>query len=381
MIIISTVGKFHFLKLAEELNKKQKLGVFFSGYPKFKLNSNSININNKIINRSFFQTSFIILSKFIKYRYLKKINFFCHIDFDLFVSKQLKKIDFDTFYGHSSSSLMSGIKAKSLGKNFFCERSSCHIEFDLDGIKEEYKKLNIPWDGIYKKVAERENNEYEIADKIIVPSNFAKNTFLGKGINEKKIIVNNFGTNFKPLETFIERDINQKLNIIFVGICSIEKGIFYLLEAIRSIKNKNIHLNLVGLIDNKIKDLLKKYEKDSKISFLGPKTHSEVKNLLTKSDILIMPSLREGLSLTIGEAISCGCTIIATHNSGAGDVIVENKEGFIVNAKDSNIIAEKINFFYENRVKLNEMRYKCYLKSKKLNNFSDYADNIIKLSK
>ena len=379
MIIISTVGKFHFLKLAEELNKKQSLSVFFSGYPKFRLKSDTI--NEKIINKSFFQTSFIILNKIIKFKHLKKFNHFCHRDFDLFVSKQLEKIDFKTFYGHSSSSLISGTKAKNLGKKFFCERSSCHIDFDIDGIKEEYKKFNITWDENYKKIVERENNEYQIADKIIVPSNFAKNTFLNKGISEKKIVVNNYGTNFKPLDRFIEREIGQTLNIIYVGICSIEKGIFYLLEAIKSIKNKNINLKLVGQVDKQVKDLLKKYKKDNKISFLGSKSHSEVKNLLSKSDVLVMPSLREGMSLTIGEAISCGCAIIATHNSGAGDVIEENKEGFLINARDSNTIAEKINFFYEDRVKLNEMRYRSFLKSRKLNNFSIYADNIIKLSK
>ncbi len=379
MIIISSVGKFHFLKLAEELNKKQSLSVFFSGYPKFRLKSDFI--NKKIINKSFFQTSFMVLNKFIKFKYLKKFNHFCHCDFDLFVSKQLENIDFNTFYGHSSSSLISGIKAKNLGKNFFCERSSCHIEFDIDEIKEEYKKFNVTWDGNYKKIVERENKEYEIADKIIVPSSFAKSTFLNKGINEKKIIVNNFGTNFKTLDRFIERDISQTLNIIFVGICSIEKGIFYLLEAMKSIKNKNINLKLVGRVDKQIEDFLKKYKKDNRISFLGSKSNSEVKNLLLESDILVLPSLREGMSLTIGEAIACGCTIIATHNSGAGDVIEENKEGFLVNAKDSNIIAEKINFFYENRVKLNEMRYKSFLRSKKIEGFSKYADKIIKLSR
>lgn len=378
MIIISTVGKFHFLKLAEELNKKQCLSVFFSGYPKLKLKSGEI--NRKIINRPFFQTSFIILNKFIKFKYLKKFNHFCHKDFDLFVSKQLEKIEFKTFYGHSSSSFFSGMKAKSLGKNFFCERSSCHIEFDIDGMKEEYNKFNVVWDENYKEIVERENNEYEIADKIIVPSRFAKNTFLNKGIDNKKIVVNNYGTNFKSLDKFIERDINQTLNLIFVGICSVEKGIFYLLEAIRGIKNKNIHLKLVGREDNQIKNQLKKYKNDEKISFLGPKNHFEVKNLMSESDVLVMPSLKEGMSLTIGEAISCGCSIIATHNSGAGDVIKENEEGFLINAKDSKIIAEKINFFCDDRVKLNEMRYKSFLKSKELNSFSKYAENIIKLT-
>ena len=379
MIIISTVGKFHFLKLAEELNKKQSLSVFFSGYPKFRLKSDAI--NGKIINRPFFQTSFIILNKFIKFKYLKKFNHFCHYDFDLFVSKQLDKIDFNTFYGHTSSSFFSGTKAKSLGKNFFCERSSCHIEFDLDGMKEEYKKFNIAWDENYKKLVERENNEYEIADKIIVPSRFAKNTFLNKGINEKRIIVNNYGTNFKTLDKFIERNVNQTLNIIFVGISSIEKGIFYLLEAIKNIKHKNIHLKLVGRQDNQINDHLKRYKQDERISFLGSKSHSEVKNLLSNSDVLVMPSLKEGMSLTIGEALSCGCAIIATHNSGAGDIIEEDEQGFLINAKDSNMIKEKINIFYDDRVKLNEMRYKSFLKKKELNNFSQYAENIIKLTK
>ena len=48
------------------------------------------------------------------------------------------------------------------------------------------------------------------------------------------------------------------------------------------------------------------------------------------ADVMVQPSIEEGLSLVMAEALACGCPVIATENTGAEDLFQNNKEGFII---------------------------------------------------
>ena len=69
------------------------------------------------------------------------------------------------------------------------------------------------------------------------------------------------------------------------------------------------------------------------IHFLGYRT--DVNKLCNAADIFVMPSLQEGLSVALMEAMACGLPIIASRIRGNIDLIDNGKGGLLVDAMDS----------------------------------------------
>ena len=80
--------------------------------------------------------------------------------------------------------------------------------------------------------------------------------------------------------------------------------------------------------------------------------NDKLKKYYSSSDVMVQPSIEEGLSLVIAEALACGCPVIATENTGASDLFTNNKEGFIIKPQSSKSITEKLEFFLEYKWKI-----------------------------
>ena len=145
-------------------------------------------------------------------------------------------------------------------------------------------------------------------------------------------------------------DINQKYEkqIIFVGRLSKEKGIESLIR-LSEILPKNIHLVIVGSgpLENEIKKTAKDH---SNIDFLGYLPKNKVIPLIRGSFALIQPSLAEGISTTMLEAMACRIPIIASNVGGNKELVINDENGFLVNPESINEINEKIIELSENKI-------------------------------
>lgn len=137
-------------------------------------------------------------------------------------------------------------------------------------------------------------------------------------------------------------DVKQKYEkqIIFVGRLSKEKGVNSLIE-LAKILPKEIHLIIVGSgpFENKIKNIAEKY---SNIKFLGYLPKNKVIPLLRGSFALIQPSLAEGISTTVLEAMACQIPIIGTNVGGNKELIINNENGFLISPNSIEELNEKI---------------------------------------
>jgi glycosyltransferase involved in cell wall biosynthesis len=145
-------------------------------------------------------------------------------------------------------------------------------------------------------------------------------------------------------------DINQKYEkqIIFVGRLSKEKGIKSLIR-LSEILPKNIHLVIVGSgpLENEIKKTAKDH---TNIDFLGYLPKNKVIPLIRGSFALIQPSLAEGISTTMLEAMACKIPIIASNVGGNKELVINDENGFLVNPESINEINEKIIELSENKI-------------------------------
>lgn len=143
---------------------------------------------------------------------------------------------------------------------------------------------------------------------------------------------------------------NANFNIGFMGYLSPVKGVEYLIDAIQTLKNT--HKNIICTIAGGIKDkeyFSKIYEpikNDKTFKFI-----SEVKDIneiYSSFDMLILPSISEGFGFVLLEATCYEMPIVATNVGGIPEVLGNLKNGIIVEPKDSEAIANAIDFFIKN---------------------------------
>lgn len=247
-------------------------------------------------------------------------------------------------------------------------------------VENKFKDSIKPLQKLYSlKNCRKYQQEINLADHILVASNYSKNTLINNGIDEKKIHYLPLGVDVKHFQNCSkikkEKLSNEKLNFLFVGRVQSVKGIYYLLESFKRLYSKNVKLLVVGQIMCDKKQLS---QYSFNVDFLGPKRKDEMVQIYNNADIYVLPSLFEGFSLSLFEALASGLPVIASKYSIAPDVITEYKEGFIIDPKNIDAITQKIEWFDENRNKLSQMSEN----SKKLANFfswEKYEENLLKV--
>ena len=197
----------------------------------------------------------------------------------------------------------------------------------------------------YLKRIARENKN---TDYFLVPSTFVAKSLEYSNINEKRIFEVPYGSNFTINFDRKEKQMGDKIVFLFVGKVSFAKGIPFLLQAFEQLNYDNVELRLVGEFDSS-KWFYKKYCNKKNIFFIGKKLHNEVLDELKSSDVFVLPSLMEGMSLAGLEAMSCGLPIICTDSSGLDKFVDNERNGFVIESKNIEQIYEKMKWFVENK--------------------------------
>jgi glycosyltransferase involved in cell wall biosynthesis len=192
---------------------------------------------------------------------------------------------------------------------------------------------------------------------ILAPSTFVKRSYVEVGSSPSKVMICPYGVDLKKFK-YSEKVINNKVNkfsvpleFVYIGGTKQLKGISYLLDAFEVLENDNVRLTIIGK-----NDLIKsQYNNYKNISFTGLILHEEVSKILSKMDVMIFPSLGEGMSLSILEALSSGLPVICSKNSGTNDLIENGANGFVIEIQSTQDIVEKVRWFNDNREKIEKM--------------------------
>ncbi len=144
------------------------------------------------------------------------------------------------------------------------------------------------------------------------------------------------------------------LTILCASRLTKRKGFIYAIEAFSKISQKYKHIRMIiAGGDGNAKEELKKHVEQlgltKKITFFGEYDHSSLLKLQQSSDIFLFPSLNEGMSNSMLEAMASGLPIIMTPTGGAQELIQEGKNGFLVRFRDTEDIAEKLEFFIQDK--------------------------------
>ena len=244
-------------------------------------------------------------------------------------------------------------KAKSLGIRCMLDQSIGHIRTSLVLYREEAELHpdfadSLPT-SVPEELVERCTREALLADSILSPSDYVRQSLIEIGVEASRIAAVPYGVDVERFRPAPKR-APGKFRVLFVGQLSQRKGIKYLLEAFRGLHCPDAELLLVGPVIGSGKGL-KPYSR--LYTRVPPVPHAEMPHWFQQADLFVYPSLHEGSALSIYEALACGLPVITTLHSGS--VVRDGVEGYIVPIRDVEALREKIELLYENAELRGEM--------------------------
>jgi glycosyltransferase involved in cell wall biosynthesis len=213
------------------------------------------------------------------------------------------------------------------------------LEFRL--VAEEmsrFPELSGPPAGFPAKYYERNQREWEAADRVVVNSAFCRDALIKQGVNPAKLFVLPLcyepkGKNLKPESE--NRSPGQKLRILFLGQVILRKGIQYLLEAAKKMEKENLHFDVVGPLGISTKTVA---AAPRNVTFHGRATRDQVVAWYRQSDLFVLPTLSDGFAITQLEAMSYGLPVITT--PCCGEVVSDGIDGIVAPPRDPEALAK-----------------------------------------
>jgi glycosyltransferase involved in cell wall biosynthesis len=168
---------------------------------------------------------------------------------------------------------------------------------------------------------------------------------------QRKFLIENWQFNLKKITTIPNgvdtvafkpdnngKDILKKHSLpedysIFVGRLEPRKGIDYL---IRSMKGFNMASVIVGSGPDRsrLEELAKKSGVSSRITFTGGVSNEDLRHLYSNAKFFVLPSISEGMPLTVLEAMASGIPVVANNINGIPDIVQDGYNGLLAEPRD-----------------------------------------------
>jgi len=288
-------------------------------------------------------------------------------DMDKAFAANLSKINvkksLNAVYAYEDGALHTFTRAKKLGLTCIYDLPIAYWETAQRLMREEALRLpdwSVTLGGGMTDTAgklHRKTQELELADVVVVPGSFVKNSLPDWAL-KKKIIVAPFGSpnGIASIPEQSEKNMERPLKVLFVGSLGQRKGLGDLFEAIKLLDPTQVELILMGVPMAPLEFYRYEYEH---FRYEKVRPHEQVLELMRSCDVFCLPSIVEGRALVLQEAMSQGLPVILTENTGGADLVIEGETGFIVPIRNPEQIAEKLTWCIENRDILQKMGIKA----------------------
>jgi glycosyltransferase involved in cell wall biosynthesis len=348
---IGTTTRFHMFDLARELRRLGEDARLFTALPRFRVERELLDAARTHPSRLLWWRA---AGRIPGLRDTNRWENATFRDFGRWFGRIAESARLDVIDALDGLGLEAGTRVQQNGGVWICNRGSAHILTQKQILTEEHERWGQPMPRSYFDpwMVDRGLAEYAGANAIVVPSHFAKRSFVERGIDAARVHVCPYGVDlsmFRP-----EEKQDQKFRAIFVGAQSIQKGIGYLMDAVRPLAQaKSMELWLVGAPTSDGKPIL-----DANADLFvhqGVQPRDRLSWFYSQASVLVLTSVQEGLALVQALAMACGVPVIATVNTGAEDLFTNGVEGFIVPPRDALAIRERLEFLMENPRRLRDM--------------------------
>jgi glycosyltransferase involved in cell wall biosynthesis len=281
---------------------------------------------------------------------------------DRIVARRLRKLagKIDIVHLWPLAASQTARTAAEMGIPTVLERPNAHTAFAYQVVQDECQRLGIALPPGHEHAFDRgklvrEEEEYQLTDYLLCPSDFVMKTFVDRGFPHRKLVRHSYGMDpqtFYPSPSRLH-DTGKLFTMIFVGVCAVRKGLHFALEAwLKSPASRTGQFLIAGEFIPSYEEKLRPWLAHESIRLLGHR--DDVAELMRNSDVLVLPTLEEGSALVTSEARASGCVLLVSEASGAicrhGENALEHRVG------DVETLARHITQLYEDPALLHKLR-------------------------
>lgn len=283
---------------------------------------------------------------------------------DYIVARRIEKLagQIDIIHTWPLGALETLKTAARLGIPTVLERPNAHTRFAYEVVQRECDRLGValPSDHEHAYKADflaREEEEYQLADELLCPTEFVVRTFLDQGFAPEKLARHIYGFDEKVYYPNTQsQEPKRGLTMLFVGVCAVRKGLHYALEAwLQSPAHRNGTFLIAGEFLPAYREKLSHMLAHPSVHVLGHR--NDIPELMRKSDILVLPSIEEGFGLVITEAMGTGCVPLASE--ACTEICEHMKTGLMHQVGDVSTLAQHITMVDTDRSLLERLRAGC----------------------
>lgn len=258
------------------------------------------------------------------------------------IAEILRKYRIDIVHTHGyKATILAGVAAK-----------MCRLKI----IKTEHGRLETTegW-GHYKMVLNTFLDRIVslfILDAAVFVSEDIQSWYLQYYKNVRRAVIHN---GIEPIGTSPKNNSKKSFDIGIVGRVTEVKGHLYLLKAMQRLTNlENIKLCIFGEgpLEAELKEFCDKTGLSQRVTFMG--FRKNIYEYLNYLDLLVIPSLHEGLPYILLEAMYLKVPIVATNVGGLKEVLKNGEDAILVPPKDGNALARAIEVMYSDQ----ELRFR-----------------------
>jgi starch synthase len=274
--------------------------------------------------------------------------------------------------GLSGAALLTGALVKRRGGKFICDRGSTHHSYQAKIVSDEFRRWGLTAPPTDPRDTAREETIYEVADAVTVPSSFSRRSFIELGVPTDKIHIIQYGVRLENFAKALDPP-KDAFHVLFAGSVSLRKGVPYLLQAFQQVKHGAKRLRCAGTISQEIRQILDRLPQQD-VEFLGAVPQAHLPRLMSESHLLVLPSVEEGLALVQGQALACGCPVLASTNTGAEDLFTDGVEGYIVPIRDVGALSDRMQRIADDPQLQRRMSDSALARVKQLGGWRHYGD-------
>jgi glycosyltransferase involved in cell wall biosynthesis len=278
---------------------------------------------------------------------------------DYIVSRRIEKLagQIDIVHTWPLAALRTLKTAARLGIPTVLERPNTHTRFGYEVVKRECERLRVALPAgdeheYNADILRVEEEEYQLADALLCPSDFVVKTFLDLGFPKKKLVRHMYGFDKKR---FHPGSVEHKngLTMLFVGECNIVKGLHFALEA--WLQSSAYHRGTFLIAGRFVPTYAERLDSLLSHPSVKPLGHRhDIPELMRKADILVLPSLTEGFGLVVVEGMGSGCVPLVS--DACTDVCKHMENALVHRVGDVHTLAQQISALDADRDLLMKLR-------------------------
>lgn len=307
-VAIATIGRFWVLDLARELTSIGHHVTFWSSVTRRGTASFGL---PPAAHRSLLPRLFPLLAAraFGGARIAARANRHAVEATDRAIARRLEPCD--VFIGMSGVAVKSAQVARSrYGARVYIERGSRHVT-SQKAILDDLRSRGMAAETVPDWVLERELAGYALADRVVIPSLHAEQSFIDQGFPAERLFRNPFGVDlsmFAPTPA----PSGGPPTLLFVGAWSYRKGVDLLVAAWQQLDGVRL-LHVGAVVDAPLPDA-------PGFTHVDAVPQSRLREYYAQAHLFAMASREEGLALVQAQALACGLPLVCTDRTGGEDL-------------------------------------------------------------